>query len=237
MPVSAGRVLDLSGVSKDYRGLRPLRIEHLEVGAGEPIAIIGLDQVTAEVLVNLVTGATLPDRGEVNLFGRSTASIADSAEWLAVVDRFGIVSERAVLLEGLSVIQNLAMPFTLDIEPPPEDIRARAAALAREVELPEPAWTRPVAELDRAERVRLRWARALALDPAIIVLEHPTAGLPRDAVAPLAGHMRAIAERRGAAILAATADEEFAAAVARRVLWLDPATGRLKERRGWFRRS
>lgn len=237
MPVSAAAVLDLSDVSKDYRGLRPLRIERLEVGAGEPIAIIGLDRVTAEVLVNLVTGATLPDRGEVKLFGRSTASIGDGAEWLAVVDRFGIVSERAVLLEALSVIQNLSMPFTLDIEPPPEDIRARAAALALEVGLPESTWTRPVADLDRAGRARLRWARALALDPAIILLEHPTADVPRDAVAPLASHIRALAERRGAAILAATADEEFAAAVARRVLWLDPATGRLRERRGWFRRS
>jgi ABC-type lipoprotein export system ATPase subunit len=99
------------------------------VQAGEHIAIIGLDQVTAEVFVNLVTGATLPDRGEVRLFGRPTSAIADSADWLAVVDRFGIVSPRAVLLDSLTVVQNLAMPFTLD-EPPAEDIRRRAVALA-----------------------------------------------------------------------------------------------------------
>ena len=134
------------------------------------------------------------------------------------------------------MIQNLSMPFTLDIEPPPEDIRSRAAALAREVELPESTWERPVAELDGAGRARVRSARALALDPAIIVLEHPTAAVPRAAVAPLACRIRAVAERRGAAILAATADEEFAAAVATRVLWLDQASGRLRERRRWFRR-
>ena len=126
MTTPAGIVLELSDVSKDYRGLRPLRIASLELRAGEHIAIIGLDQTTAEVFVNLVTGATLPDRGDVRLFGRSTASITDSADWLAVVDRFGIVSPRAVLLESLTVVQNLAMPFTLDIEPPAEDIRRRA---------------------------------------------------------------------------------------------------------------
>ena len=235
--MTAGTLLDLCDVEKDYRGLRPLRIKRLKIGSGEPVAVLGLDLAASEVLVNLVTGAALPDRGEVTLFGRPTSSIADSTDWLAVVDRFGIVSERAVLLEPLSVIQNLSMPFTLDIEPPPEDIRARAAALAREVDLPEAAWSRPVAALDPVGRARLRWARALALDPAILLLEHPSADLPREAVAPLAGQIRALAEHRGAAILALTADEEFAARVARRVLRLDAATGRLSERGGWFRRS
>jgi len=49
------------------------------------------------------------------LFGSVNAHHQD---WLAAVDRFGIVSERAVLLDVLSVVQNLAVPFTLEIEPP-----------------------------------------------------------------------------------------------------------------------
>ena len=97
---------------------------------GEQVAILGLDQHAAEVFVNLITGATLPDQGGVTLFGRSTESISDSAEWLALVDRFGILSERAVLLEALSVVQNIAVPFTLEIEPPPDDVRHRAEALS-----------------------------------------------------------------------------------------------------------
>jgi phospholipid/cholesterol/gamma-HCH transport system ATP-binding protein len=230
------RVLELADVSKDYRGLRPLRIQRLAVEAAESIAIIGLDQVTAEVFVNLVTGATVPDRGEVKLFGRATSSIADSADWLAVVDRFGIVSERAVLLDGLSVVQNLSMPFTLEIEPPADDIRVRAEALAREAALPESTWTRPLAELDRASRARARLARALALDPGILLLEHPTADLPPPDGVAFGRHTREVAARRRAAIVAATADPDFATAVATRVLTLNPATGRLAERRrGWFR--
>ena len=230
-------VLEISDVARDYRGLRPLRIERLAVGAGESIAILGLDQVTAEVFVNLVTGATLPDRGEVKVFGRSTAAIADSVEWLTVVDRFGIVSERAVLLDGLSVIQNLAMPFTLEIEPPPEDVRVRAEALAREVGVPEASWTAPMAQLDGSMWIRVRLGRAMALDPAILLLEHVSASARPGASASLGAEMRAVAARRGLAIVAATADEAFARAVADRVLTLDPASGRLAERsRGWFRR-
>ena len=232
----SGPVLELSDVSKDYQGLRPLRIERLVVGHADSVAIIGLDRVTAEVFVNLVTGATVPDRGEVKLFGRPTSAIADSADWLAVVDRFGIVSERAVLLDGLSVIQNLSMPFTLEIEPPPDDVRVRAEELAREVELNESTWMRPLGELDRPSRARARLARALALDPGILLLEHPTADLPpADGVA-FGRHVRQIAARRRTAIVAATADPAVAAAVATRVLTLDPATGRLSaRRRGWFR--
>ena len=229
-------VLELTGVSRDYRGLRPLRIERLAVAAGEHVAILGLDQVTAEVFVNLVTGATVPDRGDVTIFGRPTSAIADSTEWLALVDRFGIVSERAVLLDGLTVIQNLSIPFSLEIEPPSDDVRVRAEALAREAELPEAVWSRPLGELEAAARVRVRLGRALALDPAIVLLEHPTANVPRAEAAPMGRHMRAVAARRGIAIVAATADETFADAVAARVLKLDAATGRLAEKRGWFRR-
>jgi ABC-type transporter Mla maintaining outer membrane lipid asymmetry ATPase subunit MlaF len=229
-------VLELSDVSKDYRGLRPLRIARLSIAAAEQIAVVGLDRAAAEVFVNLVTGATLPDVGEVRMFGRPTAAIADSADWLAVVDRFGIVSERAVLLEGLSVVQNLAVPFTLEIEPPPADIRERVVTLAREVGLPESVWTRPVAELDGAGRLRVKLARALALDPAVVLLEHPTAAIAPDDIVPLGAHIRAIARRRGAAAVALTADRNFANAVATRVLMLEAATGRLSARGGWWAR-
>lgn len=231
-------VLEIAGVSKDYRGLRPLRVHALTVAAGEPVALLGFDRPAAEVFINLVTGASLPDAGSVRLFGRDTTAIGDSADWLTTVDRFGIVSERAVLLEQLTVIQNLAMPFTLDIEPPSDDVRSRAARLASEAGLPESTWARPVAELDAVAHVRVRLGRALALDPAVLLLEHVSAGLPPADARTLAGDLRALAARRGAALVAATADEGFAGAVAGRVLTLDPATGRLHDRRrsGWFGR-
>jgi ABC-type transporter Mla maintaining outer membrane lipid asymmetry ATPase subunit MlaF len=224
-------VLELLEVTKDYRGLRPLRIARLVIGRGESAALIGLDQTAAEVFVNLVTGATLPDRGAITLFERPTSSITDSADWLAVVDRFGIVSRRAVLLDGLSVLQNLAMPFTLEIEPPPADVAARAAAIAREVGLSDEMLTRPVAQIDEAARTRVRLGRALALEPAIVILEHSTAEMARREVEPFARAVREAASRRGAAVLALTADRDFARAVADRVLTLDPATGALKARR------
>jgi ABC-type transporter Mla maintaining outer membrane lipid asymmetry ATPase subunit MlaF len=229
-------VLEFAAMSKDYRGLRPLRITALTVAAAEQIAVLGFDQLSAEVFINLATGATLPDAGQIRVFGRPTSAIGDSADWLATIDRFGIVSERAVLLDQLTVIQNLAMPFTLEIEPPPADIRARAELLAREVGLPETAWDMAVAELDAAARARVRLGRALAMDPDVLLLEHISASLDRDDVPAFGADVRAIATRRGIALVAATADEIFARAVAARVLTLEPSTGRLNKPRSrrWF---
>jgi ABC-type transporter Mla maintaining outer membrane lipid asymmetry ATPase subunit MlaF len=229
-------VLTLAGVSKRYGGLRPLRVQELTVAPGEHVALLGFDRVSAEVFVNLVTGAMLPDAGRVTLFGCPTADIADGSAWLALVDRVGIVSERAVLLEALSVVQNLAMPFTLEIEPPPAEVTERAERLASEVGLAPATWHRPVADLEAGGRARARLGRALALDPAVLLLEHVSAGLDVGAGRQLARDIRALAARRGAATVSISADNRFAAAVATRVLELEPATGRLAERRGWFRR-
>jgi ABC-type branched-subunit amino acid transport system ATPase component len=232
-----GAALEIAGLTKDYRGLRPLRIQQLTVDVHDSVAILGLDQAAAETFVNLVTGSTLPDSGTVHVLGRATASIADGDEWLGSLDRFGIVSARAVLLDTLTVTQNLAMPFTLEIEPPADDVRRRAEAIAGEVGLREETWTTRVAELTAAGCARVRLGRALAVDPALLLLEHASAGLAAADGAALGRDIRQIAARRGIALVAAGVDEAFARAVAARVLTLDPATGRLGERRRWFSRT
>jgi ABC-type polar amino acid transport system ATPase subunit len=231
--------LELTDISKGYGGLRPLRVQQLTVSAGESVAMLGFDQPMAEVLVNLVTGAALPDRGTVTVFGRLTSEIVDSAEWLTFVDQFGIVSDRAVMLEGMTVLQNLALPFTLEIEPPPDEARMQAENLAREVGLPDAAWNTPIANLDGAARACVRLARAIALDPAVLLLEHTTAAVDRGQVAWLGSRIRAVADRRRAAILALTADPAFAESLSGRTVQLDPATGRLSTRGTgrWFGRN
>jgi ABC-type polar amino acid transport system ATPase subunit len=230
-PVDSGAALELISVSKQYGALRPLRVERLEVGTGDQIALLGLDQPAAEVFINLVTGASLPDAGTIRVLGRATVEIADSSDWLSTLDRFGIVSERAALLDALSIVQNLAMPFSLEIEPPSDHLREQASRLAREVGLAETAWDRPVAELDAVSRVRLRLARALAFNPSIMLFEHTSATIPRPEIPAFARQIRAVIERRGVASIVLTMDTEFAAAVAAKTLTLDPSTGRVSEGR------
>src|SRR5690349_17612953 len=102
------------------------------------------------------------------------------------------------------------MPFTLQIEPPPEVERARAEQIAREVGLAAPSWSAPLAALDAAAAARVCLGRAIALDPSVLLLEHASARVPRADVSAFAADIRRVAERRGLALVAITADEAFA---------------------------
>ena len=228
-------VLEIRDLQRKYSGLRPLRLKSLTIAAGERVALSGLDAAATELLVNLVTGAALPDQGEVRIMGRSTADIANGDEWLASLDRFGIVSDRAVLLEGATLAQNLAMPFTLDIDPLPPEFESRVAALADECGIPREWLPRHTGDLPPAVRVRAHLARGIALGPALLIVEHPTATLAPEDRQPLAKLLAAIGTTRRIATLIVTMDGEFGAAAAQRVLTLNAATGELRQaRKGWW---
>jgi ABC-type lipoprotein export system ATPase subunit len=231
-----GPVLQIRDVSKQYSGLRPLRVRELRVDAADRVSIGGLDAGAGELLVNLVTGASLPDQGDVHVFGQRTADIANGDAWLDLLERFGIVSPRGVLLEGSTLLQNLAMPFTLAIDPVPGEVVGRVEALARECAIDPDRWL-PVRAGDLPPDVRMlaHLARALAPGPDLIVIEHPTADVGPEARQPLAAAMARACEGRRVAAVVLTNDEAFAKAVAPRNLRLDGATGQLKPlKKAWF---
>ncbi len=227
--------LELAGVTKSYAALRPLRIASLVVAPGERVAVSGIDAAGAELLVNLVTGASLPDEGEVRIFGRRTADIPDGDEWLSSLDRFGIVSERGVLLEGATVMQNLALPFALEIDPIPDATVRQVSDLAAECDIAAEWMDQQTGQVPPAVRARVHLARALALGPALLVLEHPTAAIPESERAAFGAVVARVCEARRLTALAITFDAAFARAAAHRTLTLQPATGQLvAARRGWW---
>jgi ABC-type lipoprotein export system ATPase subunit len=230
-------VFELAGISKAYGGLRPLRVRSLVVRQGAIVALTGLDAPAAEMLVNLLTGATLPETGEVRVLGRPTSAITDADEWLASIDRFGIVSDRAVLLDELTAAQNLAMTLTLDIDPIPAAIRTRVERVGAEVSLDQAWLDRKVATLSAVDKLRVRLGRAVALDASVLLLEHPTATLPRDVVGGVATEIGRLAHARGLTALALTADTAFAAALTKEAWTLVPADGSIVplDRGAWGR--
>ena len=228
-------VVSLRDVLKDYKGLRPLRIECFELRDADSVALLGLDQTAAEVLVNLITGATLPDAGDVDVFGVATRNIGDPDAWLVDMDRFGILSPRVVLLDAFTIEQNLALPFTLEVEPVAESVRERVRLLAQEVRIPAAQLPHPAASLDADTKLRLRLGKALALGPRLLLAEHPNATLSGEAVSRFAADLKSIAAARRMSLLVMTADSAFARNVARRTLSLRPATGELTRTPAWRR--
>lgn len=229
---SVDPVLRFHAVRKQYGGLRPLRIDDLVVNPSDRVSIANLDAAAAEAFVNLATGAVLPDEGAVEVFGRPTSAISDSSDWLTLLDRFGLVTDRIVLLDAFSVAQNLAVPFTLELDPLSDSIRPRVEQLAQESQL-QGVLGDPVADMSPELRARIRLARALALDPDLLILEHPTASLPSASVASFAQLIVQIAGMRRCAVVAITTDRQFSRSLGGRRLVLHLGTGVLHQFSRW----
>ena len=227
--------ISLRNVHKDYGGLRPLRVQRLELRQGESVALMGCDQVGAEVLVNLITGATLPDSGDVDVFGAATGAITDPDAWLAATDQFGILSDRIVLLESFSAEQNLALPLSLELDDLPMTLRSQVRRLADEVGVTQAQLSQAVAHLDAESQLRVRLGKALALGPRVLLAEHPNLTLSAEQAPRIAADLARIAASRRLAMVVITAEPTFANAVSDCVLTLTPATGALTAGSRWRR--
>lgn len=221
-------LLEITALSKDYRTLRPLRIKDLRVRAGEVMAISGIDVLGAETFVHLVTGATLPDAGEVRLFGRDTREITDTEAWLKTLDGVGMITARGILVEGFSVLQNIALSLTLDVDPIDASVATRAGELASDAGIAAAQLDVPAGRVAPDVQMRVHLARAVALGPKLLMAEHPSASLPRDTVAAFGADLGRVARSRGLALIAITADDSLAKAVGGARLELVAATGELR---------
>jgi ABC-type lipoprotein export system ATPase subunit len=204
-------IVELRGVEKALGESFPLRIKNFTLREHERVVLSGLPGVMGEALMNMIIGATLPDEGEVIVFGTNTRDIRTDTEWLKSLDRFGLVSNRAVLLDQSTVAQNLALPMTLAIDPMAPDVRATVEALAREVGLLHESLDRPPAPAgdNPGERVRMHLARALANRPQVLLLEHPTRAFGADGYR-FGAMLRSIADERSLSFIAVSDDDMFA---------------------------
>lgn len=221
-------LLEMAGVEKDYHTLRPLRIRDLIVRAGDVFSISGIDMLGAETFVHLVTGATLPDAGDVTLFGRNTRTITDGEAWLTSLDGVGMITARGVLIEAFTVLQNIALSLTLTVDPIDPRVIPQAGALARDAGIAADLFDLPAGKTAPDITMRVHLARALALGPKLLIAEHPSAVLSRDSVAGFGGDLGNVARTRGLGLITITADDSLAKAVGGTRLELVAATGELR---------
>lgn len=222
-------------VVKPYQSLRPLRVRELLLEKTSQLVLRGFDEGAAEMFIHLVTGAALPEEGSIEVAGRDTREIATDTEWLESLDKFGIVTHRAVLIDKLSLASNLALPLTMSIEPIPPDIRKRVDQLARDSGFEAASLDREVSELSEENRLRLHLARAIANGPEMVLLEHPTSRLADPAASARIGQtLKLMSSTHSFGWIALTEDQAFADAAGGDVLALNAATGELAApKRGW----
>ncbi len=221
----APALISLVGVEKAAPGLPTIRVKRFVVQPRDRFIVRGADAGTAEALVHLITGAALPDKGEIHLGEQRTHDVSTDTEWLASLDRFGIVTERAVLLDGMTMAANLALPLTLEIDPIPADVRAQIEHLARLVGLDAGALDRMATKLTPIDKMRVHLARALAVGPQALLLEHPTTSLDPAAAREFGGALKRAADDRQLAFVGFSNDDTFAEAAGGRRIRANVETG------------
>ncbi len=225
-------VLEVHHFERQIHGHPVIRVDHLTLPAGETLAVIGLTEAVAEVLLHHLTGRFLPDAGEIRLFGVRTADIHHEDEWFPLLRRIGLYDPRLPLMEEWPVRVTLIATFAMDWSTPLDaQCEREIAALARRVGLSAADLDRPMQLADDRIRMRIHLARAIAFRPDWLILFYPTERLAEPIRIEFGRLIRKIC--RDMAVLWFTRDERLAAWVCDRVVHLDPHTGTVQER---FRR-
>ena len=184
MSASAGTPAGAGGeVAIRVRGLVSRFGEHvvhdgldLDVRRGEVLGLVGGSGAGKSVLLNTLIGLRAPDGGAVEVLGVDLATASDRA-WEGLERRWGVLFQSGALFSALDVRDNVASPIREHARLSPALAERLAELKIALAGLPPAAADLKPAELSGGMRKRAGLARAIALDPELLFLDEPTAGL------------------------------------------------------------
>ena len=169
-------IISVRGLAKSFGTHQIWNSLSLDVYRGEILAIVGGSGQGKSVLMRVITGLLKPDKGDVGLFGQDTKKLSPDAR-LDIEKRWGILFQDGALFSALTVLQNIQVPMREHLDLPQPMMDDLAFLKLTMVGLPPEAAHKLPSELSGGMRKRAGLARALALDPEIVFLDEPTAGL------------------------------------------------------------
>ena len=200
-----GIICEVTGVWTQYGSTVIHRDLNLAIRAGEVTAMVGGSGSGKTTLLRHIIGLTTPSRGEIRLFGVNLAELDRDAARQAR-NRFGMLFQQGALFSALTVYENIAFPLRELRQFDEEAIHLLVMHKLALVELePKHAWLLP-AQLSGGMVKRVALARALALEPELLVLDEPTAGLDPDRSDKFVQLIKSVRKQLGLTVIFVTHD-------------------------------
>ncbi len=217
-------MLTISGLTKSYGHKRALNGVDLEVKKAETVVIMGPSGCGKSTLIRCINRLTEPDTGVVRLSGEEITSLP-FPQLLKVRQKIGFVFQHFNLIGRLTTLDNVAFALRLQ-NTDVEEANFRAEVALSKVGLGDKLNDRPC-ELSGGEQQRVGIARALALEPEIMLWDEPTASLDPILVGEVIDVMEELVQEGKTTMVIVTHELFFARRAADRIVFMDQ--GRIVE--------
>jgi phospholipid/cholesterol/gamma-HCH transport system ATP-binding protein len=168
-------LIELRHIYKRFGWLEVLNDVSLKIEKGKCLVILGASGSGKSVMLKHIVGLLKPDRGEV-WFSDQRIDVLSERDLMKVRKRFGFLFQQGALFDSDNVAKNVGFPLAEHTNKKPEEIAEIVNHKLRMVGLPDIGRKMP-AELSGGQRKRVALARAIALDPEVILYDEPTTGL------------------------------------------------------------
>lgn len=206
----------------------------LDLWKGEVLGIIGGSGTGKSVLLRAIVGLKRPSAGSVEIFGRDITRL-DGPERQAVERQWGLMFQDGALFSNLTVRENVLVPLQEHTQLGRDMAREIAEMKIRLAGLDASAANKYPSDLSGGMRKRAALARALALDPALLFLDEPTAGLDPITAGNFDGLIKELQQALGLTVFLVTHDLDTLGAICDRIAVLAEkrviATGTIAELR------
>lgn len=208
MTMQGGAAIDVRGVSKFYhRGnemVTALKDISLTIQPGELAAIVGPSGSGKTTLMHVIGGLLTPDHGEVRINGEPLKKRSDKAMSNYRNSQVGFVFQNFSLIPHYSAAENVMLPM-LVANIAPSERRARSEALLKSVGLGKRLDQRSD-KLSGGERQRVSIARALAMEPQVIIADEPTGSLDSTRGNEIMNALETLNQKHGITVILVTHD-------------------------------
>jgi phospholipid/cholesterol/gamma-HCH transport system ATP-binding protein len=188
----------------------------LDVRRGEILGLVGGSGTGKSVLLRTILGLKRADEGTIEIFGKQPARLRPE-ERRDIQRRWGVLFQNGALFSSLTVAQNIRVPFLEHANIPAKLVGDLIRLKIQLVGLPSEAGAKYPSELSGGMKKRAALARALALDPEILFLDEPTAGLDPIAAADFDSLIRDLQRSLKLTVVMVTHDLDSLAAITDRI--------------------